>query len=268
MQHDTIICGRAEEVLAGFPDACIDLTVTSPPYDGLRAYKGYAFDFEAIARQLYRVTKPGGVAVWVVGDETKDGSESGTSFRQALGFMEIGFKLHDTMIYRRAAPPLTHRRYEQEFEYMFVLSRGTLKTFNPILVGKSYRDKRVKKAFRREADGHFDMGFSAQSDDRIQGNVWDYNAGGGQAATDRVAYDHPAIFPERLAEDHILSWSDPGDLVLDPMCGSGTTCKMAIRHHRRFVGIDISEEYCALARRRISGVQPVLFDLVEGRLGG
>src|SRR5689334_10670045 len=117
---DTIICGRAEEVLTRFPDSCIDLTVTSPPYDGLRTYNGYTFDFEAIAQQLYRVTKPGGVVVWVVADETKDGSESGTSFRQALRFMEIGFKLHDTMIYASEKPPLTHNRYEQQFEYMFV----------------------------------------------------------------------------------------------------------------------------------------------------
>lgn len=196
---DTILQGDSAEVLKTFEPDCIDLTVTSPPYDNLREYKGYVFDFETIARELYRVTKPGGVVVWVVGDATVDGSETGTSFRQALYFMQCGFKLHDTMIYQRSSPPLTHNRYEQHFEYMFVFSKGSLNTFNPIKIKKEYPDKRLFKNIRREKDGSSDVGFVGKQSDKIIGNVWYIKAGGGHSASDVFAHGHPAIFPEQLA---------------------------------------------------------------------
>ena len=137
MKTNIIHTGSCAEIMRDFPADCIDLTVTSPPYDNLRTYGGAvnAFDFEPIAQELFRVTKPGGVVVWVVGDATVNGSETGTSFRQALRFMEIGFRLHDTMIYEKENYiPLTHNRYEQCFEYMFVFSKGTPKTFHPKLI--------------------------------------------------------------------------------------------------------------------------------------
>jgi len=126
------------DTMKHMPDNFIDLVVTSPPYDKLRDYKGFTFDFENIAKELYRVTKQGGVVVWVVADATVNGSETGTSFKQALYFKEIGFNLHDTMIYYRWSGPLTHRRYEQEFEYMFILVKGKLETFNPIMIDCKY----------------------------------------------------------------------------------------------------------------------------------
>jgi DNA modification methylase len=130
-----IICGDCLEVMKKIPDGSVDLVLTSPPYDNLRTYNGYNFDFEGIAKELHRVTKDGGVIVWVVGDATIKGSETGTSFKQALYFKEIGFNLHDTMIYHKNNyPPLTHNRYEQCFEYMFVFSKRYLKSFNPIMV--------------------------------------------------------------------------------------------------------------------------------------
>ena len=144
-QPNHIYCGECSEMMAALPDNCIDLTITSPPYDNLRLYEGYTFDFTPIATQLYRVTKPGGVVVWVVGDQTIEGSETGTSFRQALEFMEAGFRLHDTMIYTTNKPPLTHRRYEQGFEYMFVLSKGRPKTFNPIRIPCTYKGARADR---------------------------------------------------------------------------------------------------------------------------
>lgn len=256
---DQIICGDCVEVMHRFPDECIDLCVTSPPYDSLRTYNGYTLDFEAIARQLYRITKPGGVVVWVVGDETKDGSESGTSFRQALGFMEIGFKLHDTMIWRKTSTPPQeqHPRYTPCFEYMLVFCKGyPPRAFNPIKEFSATGGQTRTTTGQRNADNsmrHPEGKQVVRKEMRNRWNVWDM--------TPQPTSGHPAPFPERLAEDHILSWSNAGDLVLDPMCGSGTTCKMAIKHHRRFIGIDISEEYCALARRRIGAVQPTLFDL-------
>lgn len=259
METDTIICGRAESVLQGFPGESVDLWLTSPPYDGLRAYDGYTFDFEAIAAELWRVTKPGGVGVWVVADETRNGSESGTSFRQALGFMERGFKLHDTMIYRclNTGAKGSNDAYWQEFEYMFVFTKGRIKTVNRLADKKNLSAGQSRQKHTRiEGISINDINKPVYrvQEYGIRGNVWTYHSGNNGDGKDDP---HPAPFPERLAEDHILSWSNPGDLVLDPMCGSGTTCKMAIRHHRHFIGIDISPRYCDLARRRIGAVQPV-----------
>lgn len=253
MKLDTILCGDCAKVLACFPDACIDLTVTSPPYDNLRTYNGYVFDFEAIAQQLYRVTKLGGVVVWVVGDATIDGSETLTSFKHALYFREIGFNVHDTMIYLKdqlAFPDSV--RYYNAFEYMFVFSKGILKTFNPIKdrINKS-EGRGVVHGIERKRDGTFRK---RVCDGKIIGrfgvrwNYWIvYNQQRGEGTK------HPASFPESLARDHILSWSNPGDVVLDPMCGSGTTLKMAKEFGRHYIGIDISEEYCELSRRRVDG---------------
>ena len=241
--------------LGRMEDNLIDLTVTSPPYDNLRTYNGYSFDFESIAKELFRVTKSGGVVVWVVGDATVNGSESGTSFRQALYFKEIGFNLHDTMIYRAKKSPLTHNRYEQEFEYMFVLSKGSPKTFNPILEKKLYADNRTHKNFRRKSDGSFDHGFSKKTTDRIKFNIWEYSTGGGCSSPDDIAFAHPAIFPEQLAADHIYSWSNEGDLIYDPFGGSGTTAKMAHLQKRNWILSEISSEYCQISQKRI---QPYL----------
>lgn len=257
MEQNQLICGNNVEVLRTFPDECIDLTVTSPPYDNLRDYNGYSFDFEGLAEQLYRVTKKGGVVVWVVGDAVIDGSESGTSFRQALFMKEvIGFNLHDTMIWHKHSPPLTHKRYEQHFEYMFIFTKGKIKTFNPIMEDKIYEDKRTHKSIRREKDGSYDMGYVSKNTKKIKGNVWKITTGGGHATKDKIAYQHPAIFPEKLAEDHIISWSNEGDLVLDPFVGSGTTAKMAKYNKRNYIGIDISQEYLDIAKKRL--VQSIL----------
>ena len=232
------------------PDNFVDLTVTSPPYDNLRTYNGYSFDFEAVAKELFRVTKQGGVVVWVVGDATIKGSETGTSFKQALYFKEIGFNLHDTMIYQKSTPPLTHNRYEQNFEYMFVFSKGKPNTFNGLREPREYTDNRTKKAFGRNKDNSVDLGYSSKDKTRLRRNVWKYFAGGG--ANDKIASQHPAIFPEQLAQDHILSWTNEGDLVYDPFMGSGTTAKMAIINKRNWIGSEISEEYCKIIERRIT----------------
>ena len=250
-----IICGDNVEVLKEFPDSCIDLTVTSPPYDNLRSYKGFEWDFEGTAKELYRVTKKGGVVVWVVNDATINGSETGTSFRQALYFKEIGFNLHDTMIYGKNNPmPVNANRYYPCFEYMFVFSKGKPKTFNPILE-ETVTKGRKNRLKQRNTDGSFRKAYGygkPVKKYRPRYNVWFYNVGGNQSATDKIAFEHPAIFPEQLAEDHIVSWTNPGDVVLDPFVGSGTTAKMAALNGRKYIGIDISEEYCELARKRVT----------------
>jgi DNA modification methylase len=248
----TIYNGDCLEVMKDIPSYTIDLTVTSPPYDNLRDYDGYVFDFENIAKELYRVTKDGGVVVWVVGDATIKGSETGTSFRQALYFKDIGFNLHDTMIYQKESPPLTHNRYEQHFEYMFIFSVDRPRTFNPMMVKKKWMDKRTNKGFRREKDGSTDMGFCSPKRTRIRGNIWKYNIGLGHSAKDRYVFGHPAIFPEQLAKDHIKSWSNPGDTVLDPFLGSGTTARACKDLGRKCIGIEISKEYCDIAVQRLA----------------
>jgi len=235
-------------------DNCIDLTVTSPPYDNLRKYKGFEWDFEGVANELYRVTKEGGVVVWVVGDATINGSETGTSFRQALYFKEIGFNLHDTMIYEKngAGAVGSNKCYLQNFEYMFVFSKGKINTFNLIYDrenkvvgsmktntnrdkftadnGRKYREIETKKFGRRF-------------------NVWKYEQTSGH---DEFSKKHPAPFPEQLAQDHIISWSNEGDLVLDPFMGSGTTAKMAKLNNRNYIGFEISKDYCDIANKRIN----------------
>ena len=237
------------DTMKRMPDCFIDLTVTSPPYDGLRTYNGYSFPFEDIAKELYRITKDGGVVVWIVGDATKNGSESGTSFKQALFFKECGFKLYDTMIYRKQNYiPLTHKRYEQEFEYMFVFSKGKPKTFNPIMIEcKTKGSKTNGRTFYQTnsqntpTEGHKN---DAVKDYKQKGNVW-------QIPTNAGTKGHPAQFPEQLAVDHIKSWSNEGDIVLDPFLGSGTTVGACKDLGRRFIGCEISKKYCEISEERL-----------------
>lgn len=245
------------ELMSQIEDEQIDLTVTSPPYDGLRNYNGFSFDFERIAKELYRITKQGGVVVWVVGDASIKGSETGTSFRQALYFKELGFNLHDTMIYEKdsiAFPDVN--RYYQTFEYMFVLSKGRPKSVNLIRdrENKWADGKKAIKGRERQTDGSL-------ADKRkgnvlkpfgVRFNIWRYATGHNKSTSDKVAYGHPAIFPEKLAEDHILSWSNEGDVVFDPFAGSGTTLKMAKKNGRIFCGCDVSKEYTDIIKERLS----------------
>lgn len=243
------------------PDNFIDLTVTSPPYDNLRTYNGYDFDFESIARELFRVTKQGGVVVWVVGDATVNGSETGTSFRQALYFKEIGFRLHDTMIYLKDSIPFPQKtRYNHIWEFMFVFSKGAPKTFIPIKRVNTFGNI-VKKTSHRNTDGSMNNENILFNKESLCGNVWEYGTGFSKTTTDNVAFEHPAQFPERLAKDHIYSWSNESDLVYDPFGGSGTTAKMAHLQKRNWILSEISEEYCKIAEKRIAPylAQTVLF---------
>lgn len=252
METNKLYCENCLDTMARMPDEFIDLTVTSPPYDSLRDYKGYSFDFEKIALELFRVTKKGGVLVWVVGDETKNGSESGTSFRQALKFMEIGFNLYDTMIYLKDSIPFPQeKRYNQIWEYMFVFSVGQPKTFNAIK-RKNNASNIVKLISHRRKDGSLKREKIKYNNECNYGNVWQHGTGFGKSAKDEFVFKHPAIFPEQLAADHIYSWSNPGDLVWDPMTGSGTVPKMAIKLKRNWIGSEISAEYCEIAQKRIN----------------
>ena len=249
---NTLTQGDCLEVMHDIDDKSIDLTITSPPYDNLRTYNGYDFDFEGIAKQLYRVTKDGGVVVWVVRDATVNGSETGTSFKQALFFKEIGFNLHDTMIYaKNSYMPLTHNRYEQAFEYIFVLSRGKPKTFNPIMLPcvssgtvRSRGGSKAKEAMYAERlrDEKTVVNAVKQAP-----NIFYYDVG----KNDKTAHNAP--FPLQLATDQISSWSNEGDTVLDPMAGSGTTGAACINTNRNYILIEQSAEYCAVIEKRLAG---------------
>lgn len=259
MQLNKVYCKDAVRFMQKLPDSFIDLTITSPPYDNLRDYKGFHFDFENISKQLYRITKPGGVVVWIVNDQVIKGSETLTSFAQATYFVKIcGFNLHDTMGYCKVNPlppaPI-HKRYAQQFEYAFVFSKGLPKTFNPIKIPCKYAGKPQKEKGFRQKDGSIKKKLikSVTHDEKVIGNLWFYRVGYMHSTKDKIAYDHPAIFHEDLARDHIFSWSNPGDLVFDPMCGSGTTLIQSKKLNRNFLGCDISKEYVRLARTRKSG---------------
>jgi len=250
LELNSIHQGDCLEVMKEIDDKSIDLTVTSPPYDNLRDYNGYTFDFEGIAKELYRITKDGGVVVWVVGDATVNGSETGTSFKQALYFKEIGFNLHDTMIWVKYGLPQNNKRYEPAFEYMFILSKEGPAVFNAIREKRKWKDFRTSKAAHRNNKDEFVKGYAKRSEDVTSYNVWNIPAGGGHCG-DKIAHKHPAIFPEELAKNHIISWSNEGDLVLDCFSGSGTTCKMAKLTGRNYIGIELSADYCKLAEKRL-----------------
>ncbi len=267
MKTNTIHCGECgEKMRQHLPDNSIDLTVTSPPYDDLRSYNGYTFEFEPIATELWRVTKPGGVVVWVVADATINGSETGTSFKQALGFMGLGFNLHDTMIWAKDGSPFPEKtRYKNAFEYMFIFCKGKMNIFNPIEDRRNVKNGQKITATDRQSNGE-----TLKSWGRKHSQVYKqfgprYNVWNQQSEKTPLRATHPAIFPEALARDHIISWSNPGDIVLDPMVGSGTVPKMAVEQGRQYIGIDISQEYVNLATKRVSGARVPLPSLYPAR---
>lgn len=246
-----IIEGNCVAVMKQMPNDFVDLTVTSPPYDDLRDYNGYKFDFQNIAHQLYRITKKDGLVVWVVGKKIKNGNMLLTPFNQALFFQTIGFKMHDIMIYKKKNTPfMRSNAYTNGFEFMFVLAKGMVKTFNPLKVPTA-RAGFEMLVTNRKSDGKIKKVLAELKTEKVKDNIWEYAVGLGGTTNDKMAFKHPAVFPEKLAEDHILSWTNEGDLVFDPMCGSGTTLKMAKLNNRRYIGIDISEEYCKIAQERL-----------------
>lgn len=266
-----IHCSDCVEFMKNMDENSVDLTVTSPPYDDMRSYfNSPNFDFKRIAQGLFRVTKEGGIVVWVVADSTEQGSETGSSFKQALYFKEIGFRLHDTMIYLKTGTSYpSEKRYTQQFEYMFVFSKRNPKTFNPImdeprLWEGSWGTTRVRnhdgsisvREVSNEGKGRTGKNSDGDFGYKKRGNVWLIRNGHGFGHSDELSILHPATFPEQLANDHILTWSNPGDLVFDPMCGSGTTLKMSKINARNYIGVDICEKYCEIARKRVRMVEP------------
>lgn len=258
MLINQIHCQDCLVTLSQIPSNFIDLCLTSPPYDQARSYHGFQFEIASLSQELYRCIKAGGMLVWVIADQTTSGNESGTSFRHALAFKAAGFKLLDTMIYLK--PPKgacgNNRIYWQSFEYMFVFSKGRPKTIN-LLRDRPNKESRVgDRSTKRLKNGTLQKvkrsGYAAFG---RRTNVWQYAVGKGHSTKDEIAFQHPAIFPEALAQDHILSWTNPGDLVYDPFMGSGTTAKMALLNGRYYLGSEISPTYCRIAEQRLAMYQ-------------
>jgi len=247
---DRVICGDNCEVLATMPAETVDLVVTSPPYDDLRTYGGHSWNFPRLSSELFRVLKLGGVIVWVVNDATINGSETGSSFAQALHFKSLGMNIHDTMIWSKpnfSAVGALQCRYAPTFEYMFVISKGAPKTFNPIKDRKCLTSGKPKGGTIRQKDGTTKRMSNEgwiQPEMGQRFNVWEINP--------ETQDGHPAPFPHALASDHIQSWSNPGDVVLDPFAGSGTTLKAAKEMNRRFIGIEINPDYVEICHLRIA----------------
>lgn len=241
------------DYLKTVPSNSIKFTLTSPPYDNIRNYKGYSFPFEEIAQELWRTTKEGGVIAWNVADATINGGETGTSMRQALYFMSLGFRLHDTMIYAKKNPMpagVSSKRYHQAWEYIFILSKNAPETFNPIMVKAKFGhlDANMK---HRGKNGDITYTKTKRNEFTKVRNIFEYNVGGGHSTKDKVAFQHPAIMPEQLASDMISTWTNQGDTVFDPFTGSGTTAKMCLILDRKFYGTEMSEDYCKIALERL-----------------
>lgn len=251
------------EGMACIPSKSIDITLTSPPYDNLRNYNGslnWSFEiFQSVANELFRITKDGGVVVWVVGDATINGSETGTSFRQALYFKDVGFRLHDTMIYKKRNPvPLTHNRLDPCFEYIFCLSKGSPKTFYPLTEptlgagGVRKRHQEVKAAIDRNSATRYRNEETIVKEKKYKTNILEYSVGVEQKT------DHPAIFPVALAQDQIIMWSNEGDTIFDPFMGSGTTAIACINTGRNYIGFEKEEKYYQIIQERIKNHKPQL----------
>jgi len=248
-----LMLGDCLERMKEIPDGSVDLTVTSPPYDNLRTYNN-TLDWgehvwKPVLQELFRVTKQGGVVVWIVGDATIKGSETGTSFRQALYAKEIGFNLHDTMIWEKTGSGAfgSVLCYAQNFEYMFVFSKGKPNAINLIKDRENVvKSGQVKVNAAIDAGKNYSTRIIERKPFGKRTNIWKIDP--------QKKSEHPAPFPEHLAHDHIISWSNENDVVFDPFMGSGTTGKMALLNNRKFIGIEKDETYFKIAQDRIAAI--------------
>ena len=262
-----IKCGNSADLLKEVQSESVDMVLTSPPYDDIKNYNAslsWTFEtFKPIASELKRVLKPGGVIIWVVADKTEKGSETGTSFKQALYFKELGLNIHDTMIYKKLNyVPLTHNRYEQEFEYMFCFSKGRPKTFNPIKIPCKYAGESTwgKPSFyKTDDDALTPTKKSVIGSEKIKGNVFEYKTG---STTATKKYKHPAMFPPQLAIDQIGTWSEQEDIVLDPFMGSGTVGEIAVNMGRHFIGFELEPKYYEIVKQRVEDNFQMSLDVV------
>ncbi len=264
IELNTIYTEDCLETMKMMPSNFLDMTITSPPYDDMRGYEGnHSVPFQSIAKSLYRVTKNGGIVVWVIGDQTKNWNETGISFKHALCFKDVGFNLFDTMIYLKTPRGAcgNNQSYWQTFEYMFVFSKGKPKTINLICDRENKESRKgdsgTKRLHNGELYNHHRGGYNKFG---RRTNVWEYQVGRGHSTKDEIAFKHPAIYPEKLVEDHLISWSQEGDVVYDPFMGSGTTAKICKLKNRYYIGSEINPKYVEYAKERLSWYQNMTWD--------
>lgn len=246
MEYNRIYNCDCVDGMVSLPDGCIDVVVTSPPYDGMRVGYTSQYDMAGLIHHLYRTVKDGGVVVWVCKDETRNGSESLTSFRTAISFTDTGFNLYDTMIWEKPSPPTpTEGRYYDVFEYMFVFSKGVPKTRNLLSDRVNLTaGAKLPKEGKSSRDRRYITGVRTVHETSRRFNVW-------HIPQENNKTEHPAVFPIKIAADHIMTWSNGGDLVCDPFMGSGTTAVAAMKLGRNFIGFELKKEYCDIANKRI-----------------
>lgn len=271
MRPDSLACCDCVEGMRALPPASVPLTVTSPPYDQTFEYGGHLWNHEKfllVAHELWRLTMPGGVVCWVVRDQIVDGGQTGTSFRQARYYMGLGFRLHNTLVIeKQVARGISRVRYGVSPEFVFVLSKGRPRSISLIEDKPNKFGGRLMRFSTRDRDGtRSDTAKALIRPYSVRGNVWRYATGSRVTAKEGFAYDHPALMPERLAHDLIVSWSRPGDLVLDPFGGAGTTAKMALLSHRRYLSMEAHRPYHDLAVRRLAEAQETYRRVLDAEL--
>jgi len=262
MELNKILKGDCLELMENIEDKSIDMIITSPPYDDIKNYNynlNWNFGiFKLISNEMNRVLKDGGVIIWVVNDKTQNGSESLSSFKQVIFFNELGLKLYDTMIYKKLNyTPLTHRRYEQEFEYMFCLSKGIPKTFNPIKIKCKYGGTKSRGSpsfYKSNNDNLTKINKYIINNEKIKGNIFEYNTG----SLTNIKLNHPAVFPLELVNDQIISWSNENDIILDCFAGSGTTAIACINTNRNYILMEKEEKYIDIINDRIKNHTKVI----------
>ncbi len=250
--------------MSGLPDDRIDLTVTSPPYDSVRDYGGHHFNFEQIATELWRITKPCGVVCWHVQDQIIEGSESCTIDKQTLSFRDLGFRIYQRLYVVSLSYRKSQRRYYRQTSIVLVLSKGRPDTVIPLKDRPNHNAARLSGAglTYRERDGsQARRAPTINPSYGVRGDCWVYDVGGAKTTKDSYVFGHGGVMPERLARDLILSYSEPGELILDPMAGAATTPKMALLNHRRYLGFEPWDKAFAIAERRMQDAHTLLTDL-------
>jgi hypothetical protein len=254
--RNAILLGDALEILSRIPAGSIPLTLFSPPYDGIRDYgKNWSLDYKTLGRLLFGATCDGGVCAVVIGDGTKDFAKSLTTFRWAVDWVDnTGWRLFECCIYSRHGNPGAWwtQRFRVDHEYILIFFKGDrLRCFDKtaLMIPSKHAGKVYSGTDRLTNGGFKKIEPKAVNDLKCRGTIWGYATSNSEG--NRTKLEHPATFPDRLADDLIHCFSKPGDLVFDPMCGSGTTCVMAAKAKRDYLGIEINPEYHSIAMKRI-----------------
>lgn len=234
----------------------VDLVLFSPPYDGVRDYRGnWTLDLPALGSELLRVVKDGGFAVMVIADGTKNQRKSMTTFRTAVAWEDAGWSLFESVIYSRDGRPGAWwaTRFRVDHEHILMFYKG--KRPRPVTHHDGLRvpSKHAGKKWtgtQRLTDGTLVKTSATVAADKCRGTIWHYATSNSEG--NRTKAKHPATFPDALARDVILALSAPGDVVYDPMMGSGTSVVIAAQEGRRWLGNDFFAEYVEIAQQRLA----------------